>query len=428
MLRSRPRLERWNPNSLTPAGEAIKNAGAAVGEAVSRINRNLTTMPETKTWSGDAHTAATAMFDRAKAATDDFSKYTTAVGDALGDAAGPIGDARTALLTKADEIDATAQLRVSDQWVVLVIGGQMTVEQAAALEKRAQSEQITVNGLLANVGTADEGAAGKVTSAAQQYGFVLPNPGGLDIMLPGVQKPGDEVPNPMSPIGIVQQGVLRDTEMSETVRETTVETCYNPTSGEPVATVTTRYMMDGSKHINTVDAKPNFSDRGPLTTDVHIDKDGNQVSRTTMVTYEDWADYGMAGKTISTTQYADGTIAEVTVWPDGKQTAYVRTPDGRQADVPVNLIDHPILSPLGATGKYFGPGVSIATSLWDVAVAETGFQKCVATAEGVTSVAAGTLAGIAASETGPLAIPISLAAALGGEALGNWIGNTFCPR
>jgi hypothetical protein len=81
-----------------------------------------------------------------------------------------------------------------------------------------------------------------------------------------------------------------------------------------------------------------------------------------------------------------------------------------------------------ATGKYFGPGVSVATSLWDVAVPATGFQKCVATTEGVTSVTAGALAGIAASETGPLAIPIGLTAALGGEALGNWIGSTFCPR
>lgn len=428
MLPSRPRLERWNPDSLAPAGAAIKSAGTAVGEAVSRINSNLKIMPETKAWSGDAHSAATAMFDRAKHETDDFSKYTTAVGDAFGDAAGPIGGARTGLLNKADEIDATGQLHVSDQWVVLVNGGQMTVEQAAALEKRAQSEQVKVNGLLSKVGAADDDAAGKVTSAAQQHGFELPDPGGLDSLIPGVQKPGDEVPNPLSTIGILQQGVLRDTDMSQTVRETTVETKYNPATGEAVATTTTRYMMDGSKNVHTVDAKPNFSDRGPLTTDVHIDKDGNEVSRTTTVTYEDWAQYGMAGKTTSTTQYADGTIAEVTVWPDGKQTAFVRTADGRQADVPVNLIDHPILSPLGATGKYFGPGVSIATSLWDVAVAETGFQKCVAAAEGVTSVTAGTLAGIAAAETGPLAIPIGLTAALGGEALGNWIGNTFCPR
>ena len=428
MLPTRPRLQRWNPDSLIPAGEAVKSRGTAVGDAVAGVDRNLKIMPETKAWSGDAHNAAAAMFDRAKKQTDEFSKYTTALGEALSGAAVSIGGARTPLLNKADEIDATGQLHVSDQWVVLIHGGQMTVEQAAALEKRAQSEQVNVNSLLARVGIADEDAAGKLTSAAQQHGFEIPNPGGLGGLLPGIQRPGDEVPNPLSPIGILQQGALRDTDMSQTVRETTVETQYSPTTGEAVSTTTTRYMMDGSKHIETVNAKPDFSDRGPLTTNVHIDRNGNEVSRTTTVTFKSTARDGMAGKTISTTQYANGTIAEVTKWPDGKETAFVRTADGRQADVPINLIDHPILSPLGATGKYFGPGVSIATSLWDIAVAETSFQKCVATAEGVTSVTAGTLAGIAASETGPLAIPIGLTAALGGEALGNWIGNTFCPR
>lgn len=29
---------------------------------------------------------------------------------------------------------------------------------------------------------------------------------------------------------------------------------------------------------------------------------------------------------------------------------------------------------------------------------------------------------------GPLAIPIGLTTALGGEVPGNWIGNAFCPR
>ncbi|MFV8227764.1 WXG100 family type VII secretion target [Mycolicibacterium fortuitum] len=428
MLPSRPRLERWNPDSLTPAGDAVKNSGKAVGEAVSRIDSNLKTMPETKAWSGDAHNAATAMFGRAKKQTDDFSKYTTAVGDALSGAAGPIGSARTALLKKADEIDNSGQLHVSDQWVVLVKGGQMTVEQAAALEKRAQSEQITVNRLLTDVGAADEAGAAAVTAAGQSHGLQLPDPTSLDRMYPGALKPGDEVPNPFSYVGATQQAILRDTEMSQTVRETKVETQYNPNTGEAVATTTTRYMMDGSKHIETVDAKPNFSDRGPLTTNVHIDKNGNEVSRTTTVTYNNSAQHGMAGKTTSTTVYANGTVANVTKWPDGKEELVITEPNKPPTHVPVNLIDHPILTPLGATGKYFGPGVSVATSLWDIAVAQSSFERCVAIAEGVTSVTTGTLGGIAASGTGPLAIPISMAAALGGETLGNWIGNTFCPR
>lgn len=392
-------------------------------------------MPETKAWSGDAHNAATAMFDRARTQTDEFSKYTTAVGDALKEGAGTIGTARTALLNKADEIDATGQLHVSDQWVVLVKGGQMTVEQAAALERRAQSEQVTVNGLLAKVGAADEGSAGKVTSAAQRHGFAVPNPGGLGSLFPGIQKPGDEVPNPMSPLGVMQQSIIRDGVMETTVRETKVEKYLNPDTGEEVATITTVYMMDGSKHVRTVSTKSEFSDRGPGTTEVHFDKNGNEISRTTSATFNEWAHPSVAGKTISTTQYANGTRAELTEWPDGRQMLVVTTPDGRQSDVPINLTDHPVMSPLGAVvgvlpgGTYTGPGASIATSLYDIAVADSTFEKCVATAEGATSLAAGTLAGLATSEAGPLvSIPVALVAAGGGEALGNWIGNTFCPR
>ena len=93
------------------------------------------------------------------------------------------------------------------------------------------------------------------------------------------------------------------------------------------------------------------------------------------------------------------------------------------------------MSPLSAVagefpgGKYMGPGVAIATSLWDVAVADSGFEKCVAAVEGATSVGTGVLAGMATSGAGPwVSIPVALVAAGGGEAVGNWIGNTFCPR
>ncbi len=429
MFPSRPRLERWNPDSLTFAAKTVREGGVAIGEAVSRIHTNIGTMPETKAWKGPAHSAATEMFGRAKDRTDTFARHTDAIATALEDGAGTIGSARTALLDKADAIDMTGQLHVSDQWVVLVKGGQMTAEQAAELEKRAQAEQVTVNALLSAVGAADDQTADAVTAAAQKHGFALPDPTSLDNLLPGVAKPGDDVPNPMTTTGLMQQAIIRDAEMGQTVRDTKVETRYDPATGEELATTTTVYMLDGSKHVKTVNAKPDFSDRGPLTTEVHFDKYGNEISRTSSVTFEDWADPSLAGKKVTTTQYANGTVAELREGPDGKQSLTVRTPDGREADVPIDLLDSPVTSVLGGTGKYFGPGVSIASALWGVAVAESDFQRCVATAEGVTSVAAGTFVGIATSEFTPIvAIPASILAASGGEALGNWIGNTFCPR
>ncbi|MEW2479650.1 hypothetical protein AB0876_08645 [Mycobacterium sp. NPDC049093] len=386
-------------------------------------------MADTKAWSGDAHKAATAMFGRAKIQTDEFSRYTAAVGDALSGAAGPIGSARTALLNKADEIDNTGQLHVSDQWVVLVKGGQMTIEQAAALEKRAQSEQITVNRLLTDVGAADDAAAKAVTAAGQSHGLQLPDPTSLDRLFPGALEPGDEVPNPFSHVGAAQQAILRDADMAETLRETKVEPNYDPVTGAVVSTTTTKYMMDGSRYVTTVDAKPPFPDRSPITTEVHYDKNGNTISTTRTVKYGLSAHKDFAGKTISTTEYANGTVAKLTDWPDGKQTCKVITPEGREADVPLDVLDTPVTTVLGATGKYFGPGVSIASALWGVAVAESDFQRCVASAEGAASVAAGTFVGIGLSEFTPIvSIPAGILAASGGEALGNWIGNTFCPR
>lgn len=456
MLPSRSRLERWNPDSLTFTGQAVKDGGVAVDNAVTTLSTNIATMPDTKAWSGDAHTAATSMFDRAQKQTDAFSTYATAVGEALISGAGTIGPPRTALLNKADQIDMSGQLRVNEQWVVLIAGAQMTIEQVAALERRAQAEQVIVNGLLTAVGSADDTAAAALTDAAQPHGFVPPNP--LDpgsLMIPGSQRPGDEVPDPLSPLGAIQQGLVRDTEMSQTVRETTTEKRYDPMTGEELATVTTIYMQDGSKHVRTANANAQFSDRGPATTEIHYDKDGNEISKSTSVTFNEFAHHSIANADVTTIQMADGTITTLIERPDGSRTGTIRTPDGRQADVPVQLLSNPALMTIdaGITGlgaqaehgipmlsqealehvktgaKYGGPAFGLATALWDVAVADTGFQKCVAAAEGATSLTAGALAGVATSGGGPVtAVLAATVAAGGGKALGNWIGNTFCPR
>ncbi|MBX5489295.1 MAG: hypothetical protein IRZ17_22175, partial [Mycolicibacterium hassiacum] len=74
-------------------------------------------MPETKAWSGEAHNAATAMFQRAEARTGEFSRYASAVAAALTEGATAIGSARTALLNKVDSIESGGQLYVNEQWV-----------------------------------------------------------------------------------------------------------------------------------------------------------------------------------------------------------------------------------------------------------------------------------------------------------------------
>lgn len=454
MLPSRPRLESWNPDSLTFTGSAIRDAGRTVADAVTTLSTNIKEMPDTRAWSGSAHDAAEAMFERAGRQADSFSDYTTAVGDAFTTGAGTIGGARTALLDKADQIDMGGQLHVSDQWVVLITGAQMTLEEAAALEKRAQAEQVVVNGLLLKVGAADDDTAAAVTAAATPHGFVAPNPSDpASLLLPGTQRPGDEVPNPSTAMGMLQQGMLRDADMSQTVRETTTETKHDPATGELISTTTTMYMQDGSRHERTADAKPLFSDRGPATTETHYDEHGNVISESSTVTFNDRGDHSMDNATVTSVKMADGTLVTLVERPGGSRSGTVTTPNGQTADIPREFFDKPLMTgvetaiaglehtPHGipklsaeavehirAGAKYAGPGLGIATTLWEVAVADSGFARCVAATEGATGLATGALAGLATSEMGPVAIPIAILAGEGGSQLGNWIGNTFCPR
>lgn len=420
------------------------------------MSNNIDTMPETRAWSGDAHTAATKMFGRAADTANALAAYTKVIGAAFQDGAGTIGEARTALLNKADAIDMTGQLHVSDQWVVLITGAAMSAEEAAALERRAQAEQITVNGLLLAVGTADDDTAAAVNSAAAQHGFQAPDlndPGSM--LTPGKQQPSDDVPDPSNPVGFLQQAMLRDIDMSQTIRDIEVETRYHPATGEKMSTTTSSVMQDGSRHVRTVNATSEFSDRSPAITERHFDKDGNLISESSSVTFNEFGHHSLTNSKVTSVKLPDGTLTTLIERPDGRRSATVTTPDGRHADVPLNLFNHPILTAtsVGLSGlesqagqgipmlteeatehlrvgaKYGGPAIGIAAALWDVAVADSGFERCVAAAEGATSVTSGVIAGVASSGAGPgIAIPVAIAASGGGQALGNWIGNTFCPR
>ena len=448
VLPSRPRVEGWNPDSLTFAAKTVRDNGVAVGEAVSRIHTSIGEMAETRAWKGPAHTAATEMFGRAKTRTDALAQYTAAIAKALEDGAGSIGAARTALLDKADAIDMTGQLRVSDQWVVLVTGGQMTAEQAAELERRAQAEQVTVNGLLSAVGAADDKTADSVTAAGKEHGFQSPDPTSLDNLLPGVARPGDDVPNPSSATGLMQQAMLRDIDMAQTIRDTKVET-----DGD--ITTTTHTMQDGSKQVITEDNEYKW-DRGPTLRVTHYDKDGNFVSQTSTVTWIPDTSYALRGATTTTTRLADGTILEQTQWPDGRATATVHTPDGRQGDIPIEFFSNPpaVVAGGAATGlekfieqggtiprlsagaldnlavgaKFAGPAVGVAEMLLNIAGAQTAFERCVDTYTGVGSIAGG-FAPLMVPGVGWLgAVPLSVVGSQAAGAFGTFLGNQFCSR
>ncbi|MFO7162721.1 MAG: hypothetical protein DIU75_005175 [Mycolicibacterium hassiacum] len=418
-------------------------------------------MPETKAWSGEAHNAATAMFQRAEARTGEFSRYASAVAAALTEGATAIGSARTALLNKVDSIESGGQLYVNEQWVVLITGAPMTAEQAADLERRAQAEQTAVNTLLVDVGAADDNTASKIMNAARPHGFEAPDPHDLGSLMTGqTQQPPNEVPDPLNPLGLLQQAAIRDADMTTTVRETTERKIYNQETGEEIATEITLYMQDGSKTVRTVYNKPNFPDRTPKTVEERFDKNGNKVWTVSSLKWHESKNPALRdpldGAATTVIEFSNGTSVEFIFWPDDRPPSiYVHDPSGIQQDIPLNLLNHPVLNTASAGfsglekyaekgipflssdiskkvqvgAKYGGPGIAIATALWDIAAADNGFQRCVATAEAVGSLTAGTIAGLLGLPTGPAtAFALSLLTSAGGQAIGNWVGNTFCPR
>src|SRR5689334_5532213 len=115
MLPSRTTLRSWNPDALAASAAGIKVAAESVAGAVSGIDTACAQMPETRAWSGRSHEAASAMFVRANREASKVSEYAKAVAAAMTTGGSVIGQARAALLAKADQVDA-GPLSVSDQW------------------------------------------------------------------------------------------------------------------------------------------------------------------------------------------------------------------------------------------------------------------------------------------------------------------------
>jgi hypothetical protein len=453
VLPSRSRLEGWNPDSLTFTGPAVKTGGEAVEQAVDTINNNLKIMPETKAWDGSAHEAATGMFDRAHKTTTAFRDYTTAVGNALSDGADEIARTRKALLDKADEIDR-GELAVSDAWVVLIDPAPMSAEKVAQLMEQVEIEQGIINNLLLAVGAADDGTANKIMAAAQPFGFVMPDPNGLGgMMVPGVTKPADEVPNPADPLGLLQQATIRGEDMGTTVRETKEEIVNDD---EFRKTLT---MQDGSKHVIWEYGGPLV----PKVSDTHYDADGDMISST-----NSWTD-PVNGVKHTDINWADGTVFNATETPDGQRTAAFTLPDGSYGLLPPDnpfftgpvpklagstltgleahigrggmlpMVSMDAAEKIGAGAKFGGPALGIMTTIYDMGAAQSPYDRCVAGFAGGFEIVGDLAGGALGTGVGSLAPPGAQfatvpAAAIGfsyagGEwmkSVGTKVGAAFC--
>lgn len=96
MLPSRPTLRAWNPDALSAAAAEVRAQAQAVVDAVTGIADACERMPETRLWSGQAHDAALAMFDRGRIAATKFFDYADSVASALCRGADVTGQARKA--------------------------------------------------------------------------------------------------------------------------------------------------------------------------------------------------------------------------------------------------------------------------------------------------------------------------------------------
>jgi hypothetical protein len=393
------------------SASTISTSAQAISEAVNGVSSAIEHMPETQAWAGKSHEAATAMFDRANRETSKFSEYANGVAAALRNGSGPLSDARTALLNKADQIDQ-GELHVTDNWVVLIKPVRMSADKAAALLSQARSEQASVNQMLLAVGDADEDTANAVAKAGAAHGFVLPNPNDPgSVLVPGQKRTGDDVPNPRTFLGMYQQDVTRGEDMATAVRESSEK----DTSDEQH--VTTLIMQDGSMHKIIRWGGPEIDN----VADDYYDPSGKWV-----VGSHSWSD-PFTGVKSTSIEWADHTVFTTTITPDGTRTAGIIMPDGRHGTVPPDspFFSHPVLSSVGGaltaldvhaaqgggipmltsssvenvgkTARYAGPVLGIATSVYDVASAANFHDACVAGISGALGLYGGDLSATAAA-------------------------------
>jgi hypothetical protein len=187
---------------------------------------------------------------------------------------------------------------------------------------------------------------------------------------------------------------------------------------------------------------------------------GNEVSRSSS-----WHDLGNECDYTSVT-WPDGSNFTMSMDPTGYRSAGFTTASGRHSAVPVELIDDisnssgaalaglekhivnggslPMLTAessenVGKAAKFGGPALGVATTVFDMVMADTGGDACIA----ALGVAAGAGGGWGGAEFGayvgtffgPLAVgavpALAFAGGLGGSFygadLGKFVGNVVCP-
>jgi hypothetical protein len=328
-----------------------------------------------------------------------------------------------------------------------------------ALQLQALREQAEINALLTALGDADQQTADAIAAAARDHGFEESGPVASDpasILVPNEHRPDDEVPDPSDPLGVLGQEAIRAGDEMIAVRA--VEESENE-RGEEVTTV---IMQDGSKQV-TIRKNPfDWPSRQDFLELTAFNRNGVEVSRTSS-----WHEL-RGGCDYTSITWPDGSNLTMTMSPTGYRTAGFTTATGRHEVVPTELIDNistvsgagmsgleqhiarggslPMLTTesvekLGKATKFGGPALSVATTVFDMVMADSGRDACIAALAGAAGTGGGwggaelgALGGAAlAASTGlPMAVPVTaaLGAVVGGFGLANVgeaVGSVLCP-
>ncbi len=451
MLPNRARLQGWNPGGLAAGSGPITSGGAAVESAVASIAGNCRTLPELHGWSGESHDAAMAAFDRSKRPAATIADAAAAIAESLVVGSHAIGTARNRLLDKAAAIE-TGRLHVTDSWIVLLQPVALTRAEAVELHALQASEQVEINRLLVAVDDADNATARDVSAAAQRCGFTPPQ--GSDwftaLVWVGSARPNHDVADPRSPLTVMAQKHTQAADAATTVAATLTETDGDGTEHTVIT------MQDGSRREirawkNTVPKKGDmtlyFSGRSPTAgmSETTYDPDGDRVLTISSST-------SLNGTSRTITQ-ANGSGVVAFVGTEGQKSGWTFRPDGSFVDdLPTDapFFTHPELTVIGggtsavqniaessrgaasfgeaaaskvaAGAKYGGAALDIATTVYDMAVADDQYEACRAMYSGVAGTVGGTVSGALGGTAGALAggAGAPLGAALGTIA-GTWI-------
>ncbi|WP_253659772.1 hypothetical protein [Williamsia maris] len=414
---------------------------------MATIAANCRNLPALHGWSGESHDAATAAFDRSKRPAATIADAAEAIAQTLVVGSHAVGTARTQLLDKATAIEA-GRLLVTDGWVVLLKPLAMTRAEAVELQALQASEQAEINQLLIAVDDADNATARDLSAAAQRFGFTPP--GSADwfdaLVTAGSTRPNDDVADPRLPMTMFAQEQAQAADAATTVAARTDD---KEADGTKHTVIT---MQDGSRreirewkdHVPEKGQMPLFFSGRSRTTgssETTYDPEGNRVLTIGSSTSREG--------TSRTIKKADRSGVVAFIGAQGQKSGWTFGTDGNYTeDLPTDapFFTHPELtvtgggistlqnfaeSPKGALAlgeataskvavgaKYGGPALGIATTVYDMAVADGQYESCRALYAGVAGTIGGVAGGAAGGVIGGPGAPLT---AGGGAILGTWV-------